>query len=223
VDALRRFLAANVENSDFKFHEKFWRMLHRLKSSLSLEAFGGKIALEVEAPSDGLKKNNQLEVIENNIALALKDLGCSGRHPAPLLLVDRLEELWTNDPDSDAMVIGLLLAVKQLPQRFEGVRCVVFLRSDIYDLLEFGERDKLPGEEMRIDWNRGALQEVLRARASSSWGRDIAPAELWGSIFPSVVDVRRTGDYLIDHTLMRPRDVIQLANRCRESPVAALR
>jgi hypothetical protein len=121
------------------------------------------------------------------------------------------------------MVIGLLLAAKQLPQRFEGVRCVVFLRSDIYDLLEFGERDKLPGEEMRIDWNRGALQEVLRARASSSWGRDIAPAELWGSIFPSVVDVRRTGDYLIDHTLMRPRDVIQLANRCRESPVAALR
>ena len=216
VDALRRFLAANGEGLDFKFHEKFWRILQRLKSSLSLEAFGGKIALEIEAPSDGLKKNNQLEVIENNIALALKDLGCGSRHPMPLLLVDRLEELWANDPDSDAMIIGLLLAAKQLPQRFEGVRCVVFLRSDIYDLLEFGERDKLHGEEMRIDWNRSALRELLRTRAASSLGCEVAAAVMWGSIFPSHIDDQPAGDYLIDHTLMRPRDLIQLANRCRD-------
>ena len=48
--------------------------------------------------------------------------------------------------------------------RFVGVRYAVFLRSDIYDLLKFGERDKFRGEEMRINWISESLLELLLAR-----------------------------------------------------------
>jgi hypothetical protein len=180
-----RFLLVNGEASDFRLHEKFWQVIRRLKSSLSLEAFGVKVGVALDAPSDGLKTNNQLEVVEAGVATALRDLGCGAAHGGPLVLVDQVEGIWASDTDSDAMIIGLLMATKLLPHRFDGVRCVVFLRSDIYDLLEFSERDKLRGEEMRIDWTRPALLNLLLARAQASLHEPISPVDLWGACFPA--------------------------------------
>jgi hypothetical protein len=45
VANVRRFLADNDEVDDLLFHEKFWKLIERLKSSISLEAFGAKVAL----------------------------------------------------------------------------------------------------------------------------------------------------------------------------------
>ncbi len=210
VDALRVFLAANGETADFRLPEKLWRVIKRLKSSLALEAFGAKIALELGGPSEGIEAINRLEIIEDGVAAAITALDCPDGHGA-LLLIDQIESVWNNDPESDDVVIGLLLAAKQVPQRFPGVRCCVFLRTDIYDQLQFTERDKLRGEEMRIDWSPWALHDLLVQRIRASLAAGLPAEQLWDAVFEEGV-----GADLVGYTLRRPRDVIQLANRCRD-------
>lgn len=216
VDQLRKFLVANDQNDDPHFHEQFWRSIQRLKS-LSLGAFGVKVSVEIDAPSEGLRTSSQLELIERYVRTALSDLACPAEHPRLLLLIDQLEQIWSNDPESDAMVTGLLLATKHVARSFPGIRCVVFLRADIYDVLQFAERDKFRGDEMRIDWTPGNLLDLLLVRARASMGRPITTDDLWTLLFPPTIDQEPAYSYLISHTLRRPRDLIQLANLCRDT------
>nr|WP_217809777.1 hypothetical protein [Micromonospora sp. NBS 11-29] len=132
--------------------------------------------------------------------------------------MDQVEQIWSNDPASDAMVVGLLLASKHVRSRFGGaVRCVLFLRSDIYDSLQFAESDKFRVEEERIDWSPELLGEVLLRRASAALGRPVPAAELWGRALPAEVDGEPILDYLTSRTLLRPRDVIQFVTLCRDT------
>jgi len=216
VGVLRKFLTANGQSIDPKLHEQFWRAIQRLKS-LSLGAFGANLSVEVEAPSEGLKTFNQLEVVERHLLECLRALACPLDHDRLLLLVDQIEQVWSNDPQSDAMVTGLLLAAKHVSSRFSPVRCVVFLRSDIYDVLRFSEGDKFRGEEMRIDWTSVALQDLALARARASTCDPLTAMELWAELFPHEVDGIPMPEYLLSRTLMRPRDLIQFANACRDT------
>jgi hypothetical protein len=176
------------------------------------------VAVEIDtAPSEGLQTSRKLEVIERFVKAALSDLACAPEHPRFLLLVDQLDQVWSNDPESDAMVTGLLLATKHVSSIFPGIRCVVFLRTDIYDLLQFAEGDKFHGDEMRIDWSPGSLLDLALARARASLGRPVTAEVLWGSLFSSNVAGKRISEYLIARTLMRPRDLIQFANQCRDT------
>ena len=216
VDKLRKFLLANGQNDDLHFHEQFWRSIQRLKS-LSLGAFGVKVSIDINAPSEGLRTSSQLEIIERYVKNALSDLSCPSDHPHLLLLIDQIEQIWSNDPESDAMVTGLLLATKHASRSFPGVRCAVFLRTDIYEVLQFAERDKFRGDEMRIDWTPGSLLDLLLARARASLGNSITAEEFWAGVFPAIIDEEPAYSYMVTHTLARPRDLIQFANLCRDT------
>jgi hypothetical protein len=218
VRRLGKFLKQNHETADPKFHNQFWKGIQRLKT-LSIGAFGVKVSLDVAAPSEGLRTSNRLSVVEQGIRHALADLDCPAEHDRLLLLVDQIEQVWSNDPESDAMVTGLLLAAKHVSKELPGVRCVVFLRSDIYDALQFAEADKFHGDEMRIDWSPSALLDLLLIRAQASLGGEITAEQLWDRVFPSQVSGQPAHDYLISRSQQRPRDVIQFANLCRDTAI----
>lgn len=217
IDTVRDFLIANGELDDLRVHEKFWRLIQRIRAHISLDAFGIKLDIDASAPSPGIEASTTIDVIEQRVADAIPVLRCPRDHPRLILLVDQLEKVWSNDPDSDLMVIGLLSASQHVMSRFPGVRCVVFLRTDIYDALQFQDSDKFHGSEMRIDWNPDRLADLVLRRAQASIGRRIKNNELWGSLFPGVMDGKPTSGYIVDRTLMRPRDVIQLCNLCRDT------
>lgn len=219
VSALRRFLRENGEVVELTFQEKFWRILERLKASLSLEAFGVKVEGEVggssaEPPSAGLRIDAQLDTLEKNIMRAWReDRSISN----VMLLVDQVDLVWSNDRNSDLMVIGLLLAAKRLQHVFKHhVRPVVFLRTDIYDLLQFPDRDKFRGDEWHINWKPEGLLDLLHQRARASLGDPIDEESFWAQMFPKAINSEPIKEYLVSRTLMRPRDIIQFANACRD-------
>jgi hypothetical protein len=115
------------------------------------------------------------------------------------------------------MVTGLLLASKDIAAKFAGVRCVVLLRTDIYDMLLFQDRDKFRGDEFRIDWNESDLLDLALIRARVSMGVSLEADELWGMIFPASIEGTPIQKYLVGRTLMRPREMIQLCNSCRDT------
>jgi hypothetical protein len=214
IRRLRRFLRANRETGDRRLYDRFLTGIHGLQSSLSLEVFGIKAAVERGA-SEGAQATRQLDVIEAGIADAFRDLACPSEHGRCVLLVDQVEQVWSNDASSDAMVIGLLLAQKRTSSRFgPAARCVVFLRADIYDSLQFSDSDKFRGSEERIEWDPDNLRELAITRARASLSSNISEARLWSDIFPATVDGEPMPDYLLRRSLRRPRDFIQFLNRC---------
>ncbi|WP_405796083.1 P-loop ATPase, Sll1717 family [Streptomyces sp. NBC_01506] len=220
VKALRSFLLANDEAVDERLYDRLVKGARGLQTSLSLEAFGVKAAIDSRGASEGSRATRQLEILESGVARAFTDLGCAGRHPPLLMMVDKLEQVWSNDPDSNAMVIGLLLAAQHTAGAYGGaLRCLLFLRSDIYDSLQFGEGDKFHGDEMRIDWTRSALRDMAVARAQASVGYTLTPQRLWREIFPAKVAGEPTFDYVYSRALPRPRDAIQFLNLCRDRAV----
>lgn len=92
VKQLRRFLADNGEHCEIGFNQKFWRIIDRLKSSISLNAFGRSVRVEL-APSEGIRVNNTLDVLEANIVDAQKAIGCTCPYQTHLMLVDQIERV----------------------------------------------------------------------------------------------------------------------------------
>ena len=216
---VRKFLLDNGEIEDLTFTERFWKVIERLKGAISVEAFSVKVSVDakVEAPSAGAKAHDQLDVIEFHLNNAAASMGLIGTAKPFHLLVDQIERVWSNDRESDAMVVGLLLAAKELHKRFDFVVCTVFLRTDIYEQLQFQDRDKLRGDEFHIDWDEEHLLDLISARAHASLGFSITDENLWEELFHGSVESQPCKKFLISRTLMRPRDIIQLCNACRDT------
>ncbi|MFI6247267.1 P-loop ATPase, Sll1717 family [Streptomyces sp. NPDC051016] len=221
VKALARFLKQNGEGPDGggRLVERLAQGARGLQGSLSLEAFGVKANLDLaQSPSEGARAARQLEIVEQGVARALAELGCDGVvHPPLLVMVDQLEQVWSAEPDSNSMVIGLLLAAKHAAGLYgRSVRFLLFLRADIYDSLSFGEGDKFRGDELRITWAEQALRELALARARASLGPGLTEDQLWKELFPQTVGGEEITAYLFGRCLPRPRDAIQFLNVCVE-------
>lgn|GEM_PF-2097977 len=219
VRALRNFLETNDETGEERLYDRLRRGVRGLQSAnLSLKAFGVEAAVGVGVgASEGARASRQLEVLESGVAAAFTDLGCAGEHPPLLVLVDQLEQVWTIEPDSHALVTGLLLAAKQVTKYYSGaVRCALFIRADIYDTLNFGDGDKFHSDEVRISWTQEGLEAVTLARAGASLKMELTSEQLWGRLFPPQVAGEHTAAFLFRRALPRPRDTIQFLNACRD-------
>lgn len=220
VRTLRRFLRDNGESTDDRLYDRLVTGARGLQTSLSLGAFGVNAGVDIGRSSEGARAVRQLEIVEKGVGSAFADLRCAETHEPLLLLVDQLEQVWSTESDSNAMVIGLLLAAKHLAGTYgRALRCLLFLRSDIYDTLNFGEGDKFHSDEMRIGWTGSGLREIALARAQASVGGELTAAQLWGEVFPPSVDGEETPGCLLDRMIPRPRDAIQYLNLCRDTAV----
>ncbi|MGW1296107.1 P-loop ATPase, Sll1717 family [Streptomyces sp. NPDC002533] len=218
VRAVRSFLEANGESDDARLYERLRRGVGRLQSAdLSLKAFGFEAALGIGGASEGAEASRQLDVLEAGVQAGFADLGCARLHPPLLLLVDQLEQVWTVEPESHALVTGLLLAAKHTMSFYDNaVRTALFIRADIYDTLNFGDGDKFHSDEIRISWTREALEDLALHRARASLEAPLTKQQLWEDLFPASVKGEPTSEYILRHSLPRPRDTIQFLNVCRD-------
>ncbi|MEU1474240.1 hypothetical protein [Streptomyces sp. NPDC005760] len=218
VRVLKRFLRASGEGDELRLYDRLLNGRRGLQSSLALEAFGVKASVDLAGASEGARADRQLRVLEKGVLAAFTELRCGTQHEPLLLLVDQVEQVWSLDPDSNSMVVGLLLASKHAAAAFpRAVRCVLFLRSDIYDSLIFGNADKFRGDEARIGWTYEDLYDVSLIRARASLRASLTPEQLWGEVFPARVEGEETAGYLFSRALPRPRDAIQFLNLCRDT------
>ncbi len=215
-DKLRRFLLDNGEAGDLTALERFWRIVERLKTTLKVTALDTIEASVTYEPSSGARLSDQVDVIESKLIEYAVSTGMTVNRNTFYLLIDQIEKIWSNDSGSDTLVIGLLRAAKHFQSKFDFVNCSVFLRIDIYEKLDFKERDKLRGDEFPIRWDRSRLIDLIEARAVASMGAKFSAAGLWTHVFPRKIGDIDTKKYLTSLTLNRPRDIIQLCNACRD-------
>ncbi len=138
------------------------------------------------------------------------------------ILIDQLDEDWAETETRCRFIRALIEETKSM-RRIPQVKIITALRRDLLDLVFDKTRDSGFQEEkyeaylVRLSWSKEDLKGLLSSRVSEVYRRqytsenveftDIYPAaEKYGS-GPAI-------DYIIDRTLLRPRDAIQFANEC---------
>ncbi len=142
-------------------------------------------------------------------------------------LIDNLDKSWATrgaTPEDVLIVRGLLEATRklerQLDKRGVTLKCLVFIRTDVLEHLQQGTPDRGKESAIRIDWDDVELfREVMRRRIAASTGLEGNFESVWGEIAVPLVGAEDSFGYLVDRTLMRPRDLLMFAQRAVEVAV----
>jgi hypothetical protein len=101
-----------------------------------------------------------------------------------------------------------------MEKRGVELHCLVFLRNDIYDHLIHELSDRGKDTSIVLDWPDPEVFKQLvveRLKATDEFEGDFE--DMWPQIFASHVGVQESFSYMLDHTLMRPRDLLNLIHR----------
>ena len=151
------------------------------------------------------------------------------RHKSSVwLLIDNLDKSWPigGSHSTDILLIRSLLEAtrklrNQLQDRDTEFKSLVFLRSDIYDHLVEEIPDKGKETAIRLEWNDPAAFERIverRILASTDLQGDFRE-EIWPSICAPLVNTEDSFGFILDRTLMRPRDLLMFLHRCVETAI----
>ena len=139
------------------------------------------------------------------------------------LLFDNLDKGWpvrAAKPEDILLLRCLLEATRKLQRQFESrsvdLHSVVFIRNDIYEHLILEPADRGKDTPVILDWNDSELfKEMLRRRIGQSTDlNDRSFDELWALFFDLQVEGQASFDYILNRTLMRPREVIRFVREC---------
>lgn len=136
------------------------------------------------------------------------------------LFLDRLDDAWDATADSKAILTGALKAAREinlaLSEKSKPHAVIIFLRTDIFDLLLFNDKMKMAQDIEYLDWNDESLCQILEARIASSLG--ISKESAWLSTFsPNSMRQRASiRSYITRRTMYRPRDIIRFALCCQD-------
>ncbi|HBR5017511.1 P-loop ATPase, Sll1717 family [Klebsiella pneumoniae] len=180
-------------------------------SSFNFEAFGCGIGFS--------KDNTQATLTPQIIKMILDELKEICTDIGVLIATDRLDDSWDGSDDAKSLLIGLLKATKDINDNYsdtraKGIHVVTFLRSDIYQGLEFDDKDKHRALEEEIIWTPELLKDMVNARLPKNTNIDeiFEVGEMRGSISPF--------NYLVKRTFLRPREVIQFLQECQKRSVS---
>lgn len=141
------------------------------------------------------------------------------------VIIDDLDQDWVDDRVSNSLIRCLFRAVLDL-KRVRNLKVIVALRSNIFEVLDFGLRtggqeEKFRALSMRIRWSDADLTAMLDERtraAGEAFGAELAGVR---NILPAANKARGYAlDYMIRRTLMRPRDIIAFFNECTSDATA---
>jgi hypothetical protein len=143
------------------------------------------------------------------------------------ILVDNLDKGWPikGAAVGDVLIIRALLeSTRKLQRQFDQkdlqLSVLVFLRNDIYDLLIRQTSDRGKDTQIALDWNdEELLREIVRQRMSQSLQIDGVFDDIWRAVFAAHVGVRDSFSYILERTLMRPRDLLNFLRQAVEVAV----
>ena len=142
------------------------------------------------------------------------------------VLFDNLDKGWSTQGVDviDAIVLRCLVDAgrkieREMRKGGHRFHCIVFIRNDVYDHLMRSSADY--GKEMRatLDWSDAdMLREMLRLRLVSGMSGDLNSVDfkhIWRELCVSHYQGEETSAFLIERSLMRPRNFLKLFNHCR--------
>lgn len=136
------------------------------------------------------------------------------------IMIDRLDENWVDVSIRFKLIRALIETLKAF-RRIPNLKVLVALRSDVLERviqetrdLSF-QREKLDDYFVHLSWDKKLLRELVDSRIQKLFRKQYSQGAIhFDDVFPYNVGSISPFDYMIDRTLMRPRDIIAFVNQC---------
>lgn len=165
---------------------------------------------------------NQVQIRQLSDVLELLDEILKDPQKHYYITIDRLDEHWVEDKTRYRLIRALIETVKD----FRKVRHAKILIAIRYDLLsrvikltrDAGfQEEKYQSLFLPIEWNKEGLTSVLDGRINHLVKQRYTTKPVTHKdVLPEKVQREKAISYILDRTLLRPRDAIVFFNKCIE-------
>lgn len=153
------------------------------------------------------------------------------------LIFDDLDEdykyqsIFETNRDYIEIITGLFKAVQSIRADFSKLKVfpVVFLRNDIFDLIQDNDKTKFLDLAVKLYWTEQTIKPLLAFRIEKSKDKHHSRYDFgaaWNSVFSGQIGVGNQGkrlvhtyDWITRRTMLRPRDYIKYMQLCAEHAV----
>ncbi|TBC66362.1 DNA repair ATPase (plasmid) [Rhizobium leguminosarum] len=164
----------------------------------------------------------QLQDLSKVIALLAE--GSASNMETNYILIDHLDERWVDEGIKYRLINALVEALPKF-RAIRNLKIIVALRTDVIERsIQENEdtafqREKFRDKLVGIEWNHKMLKELIDKRIGLSFRRKYSPQRqvLFDDLFALKVKGQMAFDYMLDRTLLRPRDLISFTNECLEA------
>lgn len=134
------------------------------------------------------------------------------------IVIDDLDRDWVDERLSNDLIRCLFRTVLDM-QRVDNLKIVVALRSNIFQELDFGasggQEEKFRALVLEMRWTEALLEQVLDQRVRVAASKSNLDAKTFRELTPHANSTRGNPvQYILQRTLLRPRDAIAYANQC---------
>lgn len=202
-----------------------------LKSSIDSNVPGVKLSGEAGAKLSEEQKSEvihygkkvvstvQIEKLSKIVNLLAEDIFTDPQKKT-YILIDRLDENWVEDGLRYKLIRALIETIKKF-RNIAPVKIVITLRSDLLDRVldktrDSGfQREKYNSLFLQLGWTKEQLMSVLDSRVNHLLKYKYTNGDVkFSDIFPDKIDKVSSAEYILDRTLLRPRDAIMFVNSC---------
>jgi hypothetical protein len=136
------------------------------------------------------------------------------------ILIDNLDDRWVDENIKYKMINSLIEAIKQF-RKVDKLKILVSLRMDVIErsIQENSssgfQREKFRDYIVEIVWDEKQLKKIVDERFRYLYKRKYTSQNVnFEDIFDCTIASENPFNYLINRTLLRPRDIIAFVNAC---------
>jgi hypothetical protein len=177
----------------------------------------GKISLSKK--ENNMSLGSELNALTDKLLQSVKKIAIVSEIKKMFVHFDELDRgITTLGVARKDMIIGLVLASKEVRKTLKGsdafFKSVVYLRKDIWDELQFSDKNKITESNADlIEWSHDQLFGLIEKRIKVLLGEEAQWADIDDG---KKINSQPKWKHIIDRTLMRPRDVISFLNTLLE-------
>lgn len=161
----------------------------------------------------------QIEKLSKIVSLLADDIFTDPQKKV-YILIDRLDENWVEDGLRYKLIRALIETIKKF-RSIAPVKIVITLRTDLLERVldktrDSGfQREKYNSLFLHLGWNKDQLMNLLDSRVNHLLKHKYTSGNVcFNDVFPEKIDKVTSAEYILDRTLLRPRDAIMFVNFC---------
>ena len=221
------------EPTEYRIKEITGRIEKELKSSLGTEIvpfnfnLDAAIKLSKEQKANIVQRGqaviNEIQLRElTDVMTFLDEDVFDDEEQHYYVTIDKLDENWIEDKFRYLLIRSLIETVRDF-QKVKNIKIIVALRVDLIERVFRYTRDLGFQEEkyrslfLPLKWNEGQLKDLLDKRVNCLVKQSYTKQPVgYRDLLPSKINSKPAIEYMIERTLLRPRELIEFFNDCIE-------
>lgn len=175
---------------------------------------------EIVARGQQVVNSIQISTLNNVFDLLAEDI-INDPQKKYYITIDRLDENWVDDSIRYNLIQALLDTAREFNYKLENLKVICAIREDLIDrVFRLARRagyqeEKFKALYLPVYWSPKDIEELLDARVEVMVRSQYTSQRVvLRDLLPDLINKEDAVQYLIDRTLMRPRDAISLFNEC---------